>query len=94
MTDTELQRFIRSFRAFAEHHGAGAKYHETITWFWFLLIHERIQRTPTLDWPAFVAAHPDLFQAAVIDGYYDAETLGSEQARATFVLPRGMRSPH
>ena len=41
---TAIERFATSLRRFATHHGAAGKYHETITWAYLLLIHERRQR--------------------------------------------------
>jgi hypothetical protein len=72
---------------FATAHGAAEKYHETITWAFTVLIHERIARAPELGWEAFVAENPDLFDAGALRRYYSKETLGSPLARKVFVLP-------
>src|SRR5262249_58654622 len=39
-----IERFTRSLRHFAAHCGGAEKYHETITWAYLLLIHERMHR--------------------------------------------------
>ncbi len=39
-----IQRFTTSLQRFSAHHGIPALYHETITWAYLLLIHERMQR--------------------------------------------------
>tara|TARA_R110002072_G_scaffold79133_4_gene182887 strand:- start:118 stop:531 length:414 start_codon:yes stop_codon:yes gene_type:complete len=85
-----LGRFAKSLKAFANHHGATGKYHETITWAFFLLINERIRRAdPGLLWEEFEAGNPDLFnwEENVLRRYYTEEALASELAKATFVLP-------
>jgi hypothetical protein len=85
-----LQRFTASLKAFVAHHGAERKYHETVTWGFLLLIHERMHGAPEgQTWEQFAATHPDLldWKNNVLRRYYRAETLDSERARAAFVLP-------
>lgn len=85
-----LQRFTASLRAFVKKHGAEAKYHETITWCFVLLIHERKQRQASKDWRQFKADNPELF-GDILSRYYSQETLRSDFARAHFVMPdRGL----
>ena len=64
-------------------------YHETITWAFLLIIHERIERAPA-EWDAFIRDNADLLQwkPSVLEMYYPAEVLQSELARRVFVLPR------
>src|SRR4029450_1785516 len=52
-----LAAFPAALRRFADAKGATRLYHETITWAYLLLIHERQQRLPAADWPDFAAAH-------------------------------------
>src|SRR5436189_5174076 len=82
-----IERFTTSLRRFAAHHGVPGLYHETITWAYLLLIHERMQDEPTFD--AFRAANEDLFtwKPSVLARYYLPETLASERARRVFVMP-------
>jgi hypothetical protein len=85
-----IERFTRSLRSFAAHCGAPGKYHETITWAYVLLIHERIQRADApREWESFRTANADLFdwKPSILERYYAAETLRSDLARRTFVLP-------
>ena len=84
-----LERFTTTLKRFAAHHGAAGKYHETITWAYLLLIHERMQRDEGSDWEAFRAANADLFawQPSILERYYTTRTLASSAARASFVLP-------
>ena len=82
-----LARFTTSLKRFATAKGSPGLYHETITWAYLLLIHERMNGEPTFD--AFRAANPDLFtwKPSVLARYYRPETLSSERARQTFVMP-------
>jgi hypothetical protein len=85
-----IERFTSSLQRFAKHHGAPGLYHETITWAYLLLIHERMQRegAPSC-WEAFRADNGDLFswKPSILDRYYAPGTLRSDLARRTFVLP-------
>ena len=84
-----LKRFTESLKRFATHNGVPNLYHETITWAYLLLIHERMERNSTDDFETFEAANPDLFtwKPSILDHYYDRETLDSELARRTFLMP-------
>jgi hypothetical protein len=85
-----LARFSDGLRRFAASRGKAGLYHETITWAYLLLIHERMQRFgPGESFEAFAAAHPDLlaWRPSILDGLYQAETLASPLARRTFLLP-------
>jgi hypothetical protein len=85
-----IERFTVSLKRFAAHHGVPGRYHETITWAYLLLIHERMQRgdAPS-DWEGFRAANDDLlrWKPSILERYYTRETLASDVARRTFVLP-------
>ncbi len=84
-------RFCRNLRRFAEAHGKTMLLHETITWAYVTLIHERLQCGPATfaAFAAFAVANPDLFDhaAGALARIYDPETLASEHARRVFVLP-------
>ena len=84
-----LDRFPAALRRFADAKGATSLYHATITWAFLLLIHERQMRQPAADWTAFATANPDLlaWKPSVLDRFYTRETLRSEVARQTFVMP-------
>jgi hypothetical protein len=84
-----LRRFTANLRRFADHHGASAVYHETITWAYLILIHERMLVDPSADWAAFREANPDLFtwKPSILERYYTNETLYSDRARRVFVMP-------
>ncbi len=81
-----LPRFVEGLKRYAGSLGASGKYHETVTWAYMFLIHERMARAdyPTFD--EFAAANHDLFNG-VLEKYYRRETLSSDLARRTFVMP-------
>ena len=69
--------------------GIPGKYHETITWFFVILVAERTRLAPGQSWDAFHAANTDLFsrQPGIIHRYYPDAALRSAEAREHFVLP-------
>ena len=85
-----LQCFSASLIRFAAAHGKTSLYNETITWAYLLLIRERLARAGRAQtWAEFVRANPDLldWNQSVLKKYYQDETLRSELARSTFLLP-------
>ncbi len=84
-----IGRFTDDLKRFAASLGKAGLYHETITWAYLLLVHERIRRDDQPEWDAFCAANPDLFRwkPSILDDYYRKETLASELARKAFVMP-------
>lgn len=90
-----LTRFADGLKRFAAANGRPGLYHETITWAYLLLIHERMARTEAATWEEFAQRNPDLlvWNPSVLDRYYEKETLGSELARRVFVLPDRITLP-
>ena len=85
-----LVRFAEGLKRFASRTGAEGLYHETITWAYLFLIHERKARVEAGEtWDEFAARNPDLltWKPSVLDGYYRPETLASDLARRVFVMP-------
>ncbi|HSZ63080.1 MAG TPA: hypothetical protein VK828_14855 [Terriglobales bacterium] len=85
-----LQRFSAALQRFAAAQGKVQLYHETITWAYLLLIRERIARAGAEpNWPEFAARNTDLlvWKGGVLTTLYRQETLDSDLARHTFVLP-------
>ena len=85
-----LARFVEGLKRFATFHSHPGLYHETITWAFLFLIHERMADAPDGEaWEEFAARNPDLFawKPSILDRYYDPETLRSDRARRVFVLP-------
>ena len=84
-----IARYTAALRRLTEKLGVPGKYHETITWFFLLLVAERRGCCPTADWTGFAAANPDVTRnpAAMLAKYYSPARLASEVARSTFLLP-------
>jgi hypothetical protein len=81
-----LHRFVEGLKRYAGSLGASAKYHETVTWAYMFLIHERMARAEHGTFEEFAAANPDLFNG-VLERYYSKATLSSDLARCKFVMP-------
>ena len=63
-------------------------YHETLTWGWFSLVRERVERLgPSATWEDFEAASPDILSGAAIFELYDKSTLDSPLTRRVFLMP-------
>ena len=87
-----LERYTTGLKRFAAAAGKPDRYHETITWAYLFLIHERMERGGRpLSWEEFIAANPDLeaWDGRVLGRYYRKETLDSGLARRIYVLPDG-----
>jgi hypothetical protein len=90
-----LQKFSAALQRFAAAHGKAQRYHETITWAYLLLIRERqaragcAQTSCVQTWEEFAERNADLlvWKGGVLSTLYRQETLDSELARRTFVLP-------
>jgi hypothetical protein len=91
-----LARFSECLKRFATANGMPNLYHETITWAYVFLIHERMERNGQgQSWEEFVASNADLFdwKNSILKSYYSDETLKSERARKVFVFPDKPGSP-
>jgi hypothetical protein len=85
-----LVRFSEGLKRFAAAHGKANLYHETITWVYVFLIHERMERDGRdQNWQEFMERNADLFDwtNSILKSYYRDETLRSELARKIFVFP-------
>jgi hypothetical protein len=85
-----LQCFSDALRRFAAAQGKAERYHETVTWAYVLLIRERMARAGEREsWPDFARRNSDLMEwkQGVLARLYRQETLDSDLARRTFVLP-------
>lgn len=89
-----MGRFSEALKNFAAHNDKAQRYHETITWAFFLLIRERMTKSflqnghhPT--WEDFASANPDLldWKNNILKKYYSQEILASDLARTIFILP-------
>jgi hypothetical protein len=83
-------RFIAALKRLTAQLGIPGKYHETISWFFMLLIAERRGIQKTDDWHSFYRNHADLFAGGddnILSRYYSSELLRSERAKQSFMLP-------
>ncbi len=91
-----LARFSDGLRRYACALGKASLYHETITWAYLLLIHERRERLgPHESFEIFAEANPDLlaWKPSILDSLYRPETLVSDLARRIFLLPDRPEGP-
>ena len=87
---TAMQSFAVGLRRYAASLGKDGLYHETITFAFLVAVNERMARgSADADWETFCAANPDLFlyPSPLLARLYRPETLKSDLARRTFVLP-------
>ncbi len=83
-------------RRFAKHHGKPNLYHQTVTWAYLFLIHERITRAAhEQTWEEFAQANPDLltWKNGILTKYYAEETLQSDLAKNVFIFPDKLSTP-
>ena len=87
-------RFTRALRRFVAAAGAGAKYHETLTWAYLGLVGERAAAAPCAPYASsleLVERNPDLLdhRGGALARCYDVDAITAcPIARRVFVLPR------
>jgi hypothetical protein len=85
------QRFRRALQGYVAAIGAAAKYHETLTWAYLVLIQQRMADADAdADSRAFLARNPDLLdhRCGALARHYDVAAItASPIARRVFVLP-------
>ena len=84
-----INRYSAALRRITEALNVPGKYHETITWFYVLVIADRIPPAVAGNWEQFAAANADLLgnSAQLLSSYYSDERLWSAEARQRFLLP-------
>jgi hypothetical protein len=84
-----IDRYRSTLRRLTAALGVPGKYNETITWFFMIVVQDRIRESPNGDWKDFRQQNGDLFEqnAAFLKAHYSAELLNSDRARFNFVLP-------
>jgi hypothetical protein len=84
-----IDRFSAALRRLTKKLGVETKYHETITWFFMILIADRRSTSETNNWQVFRQCNADLFarRPSIVSQYYSNERLGTSLARTQFVLP-------
>jgi hypothetical protein len=85
-------RFRERLKAYVASVGATAKYHETITWAYAVLLNEEIElnSTPGESFDAMIRRRPDLLdhRNGAITRCYSRAELDRPEARQVFLLPR------
>jgi hypothetical protein len=79
------QRLGPAILRYAAARNGAAKYHETITQAWILLISEAVPTSAGFD--AMLAKHPRLLDKNLLDRYYSTAVLQSPEARERWVKP-------
>jgi hypothetical protein len=85
-----LEKFPATLKLFAKAQGKENLYHETITWAYLFLIHERISRAgQPQSWEEFAEANAELliWKNGILKRYYAEETLQSDLAKSVFLFP-------
>ncbi len=84
-----IERFTLALRRLTTKLGVPGKYHDTISWFFMLIIAERRDEQARQCWSEFKADNSDLLQREnnILYRYYSKEILASDGARRSFVLP-------
>ncbi len=84
-----IDRFSAALRCLTKKLSVETKYHETITWFFMILIADRRSISESNDWQVFRQRNEDLFASrpSIVSQYYSDERLGASLARTQFVLP-------
>jgi len=88
-----LAGFAETLQKFATTKGNPGLYHETITWAYLMIIHDRMHESTDggSDWNEFAATNSDLFGPwdQFLSRWYELENLRSDRARAAFMFPDG-----
>ena len=84
-----INRYSAALQRITKALNVPGKYHETITWFFVLVISDRISPAVPASWDQFAAANPDLVgnSLELLSNYYSDERLWSGDARQRFLLP-------
>ncbi len=85
-----IDRLCAGLRALVTRLGVPERYHETLTWAYALIVHERRAALPEAHTFAdFERANPELFAdgLGVVGRHYSRGVLDSDEARRRFVLP-------
>lgn len=87
--DDAIGRFCGALRRLTAQLGVPGKYHETISWFFLILINQRRANTGPTSWFEFRRDNDDLVSggAKTLGRYYSKELLESDHARNHFLLP-------
>ena len=88
-----LEKFPANLQKFATAHGKTSLYHQTISWAYLFLIHQRLVADLDVSggctWAQFKRRNRDLLDRSnpILQKYYAEETLASSVAREHFLMP-------
>ena len=84
-----IERYTAALKRLTAKLGVPDKYHDTVTWFFMLIIAQRRIACADVDWTVFKEKNADLLSREnnVLNRYYSKETLATDAARQSFVLP-------
>lgn len=83
-----LAELSRGIQELAVALGKEGLYHETLTWAWFSVIRERMERVGVdASWEEFAAVAEDILAGRALEPYYDRAVLDSALARRVFLMP-------
>jgi hypothetical protein len=87
-----IAKFDNGLKRLVDKFGAEGKYHATLTWFFLLLIADRVE--PDEPWHVFRHRNADLVTGGkeILARYYSEGYLFSARARERFVLPDKLAS--
>jgi len=90
-----IDRFCAALRRLTRKLGIESKYHETLSWFFMILIAERRSESGSNGWQTFKRDNADLFAThpSIVRDYYSEKRLGSSVARTQFVMPDRLPLP-
>jgi hypothetical protein len=83
------ERLIRQgIKEFAEHQGAGNRYHETLTMFWVRIVNHAVQSRPDINnFDVFLDSFPFLLDKNLPVRHWTSERLWSDSARRRWIEP-------
>ncbi len=84
-----VSRYTRGLKKLTARLGVPEKYHETITWFYLVMINERRTGDGAVSWTDFCRDNPDILsrRPPLVAAYYSDEKIRSQLARRQFILP-------
>lgn len=90
-----IAKFSSALRRLTKKLGIESKYHQTLTWFFLILIAERQASLKSDDWQSFRRANADIFatKPSIIKRYYSNERLDMSLARKQFLMPDRLPLP-
>lgn len=80
-------RKVAAIRHVARLHGAGSKYHETITRAWLHFVAVHMQRWGADSFEEFLERNPGLVDSKLMQHFYSRELIRSDSARASWTIP-------